>query len=147
MGMPTTWNWRQGRSSGYEYEQIKPSDKMTTKTDRISEEQAVQVAEWLGYEITMVSGVACSESGGMLLPTWHYLDSPEGQEALMDKLESEGWDIWNEQFLNPDLSKSRTVILGKIETDNESAIYSARAKTRQHALLLALLEMLKGGGE
>ena len=28
--MPTTWNWRSGRESGYAYEQIKES-KMTTK--------------------------------------------------------------------------------------------------------------------
>lgn len=112
-----------------------------SKPERITQEQSVQVAEWIGMKKDgqMVEphywwhcGFINDKSKWKLLRAKDYLKdwlfSAEGQEALMDKLEHGFY--WHPKKGQFNIMKS------------DGNISSGFAPTRQHALLLAVLGML-----
>ena len=128
-------------------------------TDQITQEQAVQIAEFLGVEER--PEVGWSLSGSLWLDDKPLLDnegdridmvgfipwlySPEGQSAVMDRLWAVEAGVWTEPdfSLEADLkTKIKKVYVMVSWGDNE---FEGIAPTRQHALLLAVLSMLKGG--
>ena len=122
-------------------------------SERINEKQAVGVAEWVGVEnhyfanTDKIDGVIFN--GNLLwdkddtqyfwgtISNWLY--SAEGQEALMDKL---GQKILGIEFGYCCIKKisHKSVIITHYDRGVD---WRANAKTRQHALLLAILEMIK----
>lgn len=113
-------------------------------SEQITEEQAVQVAEWLGWRRSVTENQFWVKQGlhrclHENLATFFY--SPEGQEAVMDKLEK------THSFHFSFRDKEAKIILYEWVSVGEHKIEGWRqtitTTTRQHALLLAVLEMLK----
>ncbi len=118
----------------------------------IKQEDAVKVAEWLGVmkgcyystkdfsSKTTVLWIKRDQGNIGFIP---WLISPEGQEALMDKLLAEKkYEVYLARMCCEE-------VITKIELIPDPPMkvdcISITAPTRQHALLLAVLEMLKGG--
>ena len=114
----------------------------------MTQEQAVKIAEWLGVVetenglLTYKDDFMQGDKDDAFEPsTWRnvscWLYSPEGQSAVMDKLDSQGypysWSATDRNFS----------IMPKHMYDDEE--FEGNAPTRQEALIDAVLEMLKGG--
>jgi len=115
--------------------------------ERITQEQAVQVAGWLGFKHDNAGFFQIPNLGGHTIPELiQYLYSPEGQEAVIDRLEKlyirqEHWPA----SIGPD-SIIYKLSSGSFDWLEYKRVHAqGRAPTRQHALLLAVLEMLRGG--
>jgi hypothetical protein len=102
---------------------------------------SVKIAEWLGYKNRPYNQLESSEADHFIhkddFPNW--LLSPEGQSAIMGKLEERGVNFWNERD-----GDCRLITLGNINLADHDDAVMGRAETRQHALLLAVLAMLEG---
>lgn len=113
---------------------------MTNKT--ITQEQAVKIAEWLGFRDAERCGHLFHEVHGPkkpdLFPAW--LSSPEGEVAMMDKLEELGEDIFNEGALGD----SRVVSIQVSGDGTGTSMLFGDSPTRNEALQLAILEMIEG---
>lgn len=126
-------------------------------TEQINQEQAVQVAEWCGVYQKMekvakrmhddskahgTEGLFSIKKITISLVTDELYRS-EGQEAVMDKLEEKGWHVGNKPT---NATTNNPKGIGRsINLLRRDFFVVLRSKTRQHALLLAVLEMLKGG--
>ena len=132
-------------------------DDMGTSSEQISQEQAGEVAEWLGMyyigfhschhwflqqdedKTGMYDDLICHTDA---LIDWLY--SPEGQEAVRDKLGS----LVIRDYCSPACGVSEwwEITLtkrGRRAFTGDYHLGGATAKTRQHALLLAVLEIIK----
>ncbi len=119
-----------------------------SQPEKITQEQAVEIAEWLCCQKRIAGNVTTwygkvrenvyLNMTAFELIKWLY--SPQGQEALMDKLDSTRVDHRYE--------RGGTICWLSWNMDDYNfpqKQVSSQAKTRQDALLLAVLEMLEGG--
>lgn len=105
--------------------------------NQITQEQAVQVLKWMDADWEKIEGVfhVCGVDGR------EYLYSDPGQSEVMDRLEKEEWDVENRRAKITMLNSKG--IGRRIGLSKRSLYRDATAKTRPHALLLAVLELLK----
>ena len=113
--------------------------------EQITQERAVEIAEWLGLVLLTTPNKYfpppnekpwyVNREGDFITdnPIEEYLHSPEGQSAVMDKvMKCFGYVLF-------EADRHDGGCWCGIDSEKEQ-----KAKTRQHALLLAVLEMLKG---
>ena len=108
----------------------------------LKQEQAVKLAEWLGVMVSKAQFAGESPvvgtPAGHLKPADKWLLSPEGQSAIMDKL------LRTHRIER--LAVDNDHVFLQIEVNwGEPVEIKVNAKTRQEALINAVLEMLKGG--
>lgn len=106
--------------------------------DEITEQQAVKIAEWAGVEVKGVNGNFIRVGLGMI-KVQDWLSSPEGEVAMMDKL-------------NGVMSKCIEFIhfttgIYKVKISPYFMEIAGEAPTRSQALQLAILKMMGKEGE
>ncbi len=128
----------------------------------ITDKHAVKIAEWLEKEITYIpfpgrgtSLTPCVKVlCGQVRPAIEWLLSPEGQEALMDKLLANKFSVFFERYVEntgwlfiPQLPRPPNLIEVEIERDGDKGskciVVATEAPTRQEALINSVLETLE----
>ena len=97
--------------------------------DKITEQQAVKIAEWVGAEVKGVNGKFI-RVGEEMITVQEWLSSPEGEVAMMNRVDKDRW-------IQKHSSYTYTIGL-------QAEVYGT---SRNHALQLSILEMLGRKGE
>lgn len=110
-------------------------------SNEITQEQVVKIVEWLGAVYSSTSKSIMHHKdwdlGKDYYQIYHWLSSPKGEVAMMDKLEKTHQIFWDSQ-------RGRLDIIPYEQKDEMDFICKARQDTRNQALKLAILEMLEG---